>query len=60
VANYAKIQNGVVVNTQVMNQGDALDPAFQWQPIDGVTCLDGSPVQIACTWDGTNFTAADG
>jgi hypothetical protein len=53
---YAKIQNGVVVNIQMIGQGDFLDPTFTWVDVDAVTAVDGSWVGIGYTYDGTNFT----
>jgi len=56
---YAKIQSGVVVNTQVINPAvDYMDQAFTWVDIAGLLCADGSVIQIGCTYDGTNFYAA--
>jgi hypothetical protein len=54
---YAKIQSGVVVNTQVINPTiDYLDPAYTWVDINGLTCTDGSPIQIGCGYNGTVFS----
>jgi hypothetical protein len=56
---YAVIQNGAVVNTQMINPGtDVMDPTLTWVPISGLACQDGSPIQIGCTYDGTSFYAA--
>jgi hypothetical protein len=52
---YAKIQSGSVVNIQVCQSTDFMDPSFTWVEIDGLICNDGSPIQIGCTYDGTNF-----
>jgi hypothetical protein len=52
---YAKIQNGIVINTQIAASGDYFDPTFTWVVIDSISCTDGSPVQIGCTYDGTYF-----
>jgi hypothetical protein len=57
---YAKIQNGSVINMQVAQLTDYFDPAFTWVQITTQTCTDGSPVQIGCTYDGSNFTAPSG
>lgn len=55
---YAKIQNGVVVNTQMCLSTDYMDPAYTWVAIAALYCTDGlTAVQIGCTYDGTNFTA---
>ncbi len=53
---YAKIKNGVVVNTQMIGPGDLLDPSDVWVNISGLACIDGSPIQIGTLYDGTNFT----
>lgn len=60
---YAKIDMtndpGTVVNTQMIDPTDpsnnTLDPSFTWVDITTLTCDDGSPIQIGCTYDGTNF-----
>jgi hypothetical protein len=57
---YAQIQNGVVVNTVMMESTDYFDPTYTWVPISGLYCQDGSPIQIGCTYDGTNFYSAQG
>jgi hypothetical protein len=53
---YAKIQNGLVVNTQMIGPDDYLDPAFIWADISGLSCADGSVIQIGCAYDGASFT----
>jgi hypothetical protein len=60
---YAKIDmtnpgggTGTVVNTQMMMPTDPMDPNFTWINITGLFCSDGSPIQIGCTYDGTNFS----
>jgi len=55
MATYAKIQNNIVVNTQVMESTDIMDPNFIWVDVTIVKCPDGSGIQIGCTYDGTNF-----
>lgn len=57
MATFAKIQNGVVVNTQVLQPDDIKDPDFVWIPIDGVQSDDGSWVQIGYTYDGNIFSS---
>lgn len=52
---YAKIQNGVVINTQMAESTDYFDPSYTWVIVTSVVCTDGTPVQIGCTYDGTNF-----
>jgi hypothetical protein len=59
---YAKIDmtnpgsgTGTVVNTQILSPSDYQDPAFTWVIITSLFCQDGSPIQIGCTYDGTNF-----
>ena len=54
---YAKIQNGIVLNMQVCSTTDYFDSNFTWVLITTQVCTDGSPVQINCTYDGTNFHA---
>lgn len=46
---YAKIQNGIVVNTQIMSATDPQDPNFTWVDVTNTQCTDGSGVQIGCT-----------
>jgi hypothetical protein len=61
MAIYSKIDpsnSNTVVNVQIINPGDYLDPSFTWVDIDGLACIDASPIQIGCTYDGTNFYAA--
>lgn len=63
---YAKVQNGTVVNIQLVLPGDYLDPSFTWvsiirnftNPSENTVCSDGSPIQEGCTYDGTNFNPA--
>jgi hypothetical protein len=43
---------GAVLNLQVVNSGDYLDPAFTWVDLAG---LDPQPF-IWCSYDGTNFS----
>jgi hypothetical protein len=53
---YAKIQNGIVINMQIASSSDYFDPTYVWVDVDSIQCIeDGSPVQINCTYDGTNF-----
>lgn len=52
---YAKIQNGIVVNTQIASSTDTFDSAFIWIIITNLTCIDGTGIQIGCSYDGTNF-----
>jgi len=52
---YAKIQNGVVINTQMCLSTDCFDPSYTWIVLTTQVCTDGSIVQISCTYDGTNF-----
>lgn len=52
---YAKIQNGVVVNTQLIGSGDALDPAFTWVDLTGKSCTNGVWISVGTQYDGTNF-----
>lgn len=60
---YAKIQNGVVINMQMMETTDTFDPTYTWiaiiitNQVPSPICTDGSQVQIGCTYDGTNFTS---
>jgi hypothetical protein len=60
---YAKINMssspGPVVNMQVLSPTDPQDPAYTWVIITTQTCTDGSVIQIGCTYDGTNFYAAN-
>lgn len=53
---YAKIQDDVVINTQVINDGDLLDPSFVW--ID-ITDMSPQPFR-GCGYDGENFTFPEG
>jgi hypothetical protein len=63
---YAKIDmtnpgsgTGTVVNTQVIDPSvDVIDPNFTWIDVSNLYCNDGSPIQIGCTYDGTNFYPA--
>ena len=57
---YAKIENGTVVNMQMAESTDVFDTAFTWIQITTQTCTNGSPVQIGCTYDGTNFILPGG
>jgi hypothetical protein len=64
---YAKIDmtnpgsgTGTVVNTQVMTSTDPQDPNFTWVDLTSLYCGDGSPIQIGCTYNGTNFNPPSG
>lgn len=57
---YAKILNSMVINMQIAATGDYFDPAYTWIVITAQVCTDGSPVQIGCGYDGTNFTPPSG
>jgi hypothetical protein len=46
MATYAKIQNGIVINTQIAEPTDYFDPEYQWMDVTNVKCSDGSGVQI--------------
>lgn len=53
---HAQIQGGIVVNILLLNAAtDYLDPTFTWIDVTGLTCNDGTNIQIGCTYDGTNF-----
>lgn len=55
---YAKINSvRIVINIQLLDDGDTLDPNFTWIDIENVVCGDGSSVSPGCTYDGTNFAA---
>ena len=57
-APYICIQNGVVVNTQMCNPTDLFDHLSIWVPMLQLFCNDQvTPIQIGCTYDGTNFYA---
>jgi hypothetical protein len=53
---YAKIVNGIVVNTQVIEEGDSLDPAFTWV---NITNLEPQPGRD-WTYDGETFAPPQG
>ena len=55
---YAKIDQGVVINLQLCKPTDYFDPAYVWVDLTNLYCQDGSPIQIGCTYDGTNFYPA--
>jgi hypothetical protein len=57
---YAKILNGLVVNTQIAASTDYFDPTYTWIVITTQVCTDGSAVQIDCTYDGINFNPPSG
>ncbi len=52
---YAKIQSGTVINMQMCQSTDYFDPQYTWVIITTQLCEDGSPIQIGCIYDGTNF-----
>jgi hypothetical protein len=49
---YAKIDNGVVVNTQIVVEGNVFDPAFTWVDISEEEPMPG----IGWAYDGDVFT----
>lgn len=59
IQKFAKVNSvGVVENVQLVNPDvDVLNPNFTWVDIDHRECVDGSHIQIGCTYDGTNFHA---
>lgn len=42
----------------VAQSTDYFDPSFTWVDLTNLYCIDGSPIQIGCTYDGTNFYPA--
>jgi len=56
MAIYAKIQSGVVVNTQVCAASDPMDPAYIWVDVTSLQAP-GTAVGPEYTYDGTTFTA---
>lgn len=48
---YAKIKDGIVKNVQVIEDGDHLDPQFNWVDLGSNT----NGVYIGCTYDGQVF-----
>ena len=53
---YAKIDNtNTVINMQLASQSDYFDPAYTWVICTSLYCTDRTPIQIGCTYDGTNF-----
>lgn len=55
---YAQIEAGLVLNTQMIQSSDALDPSFVWVDVTGLMCSDGSPIEPGCSYDGANFIPA--
>lgn len=55
---YAQILAGTVINMIVAQPTDYFDPAYIWVDLTDLYCIDGSPIQIGCTYDGTNFYPA--
>lgn len=56
---YAQIitDTGVVVNLQLVDQGQTLDSSFTWVSLTGVNCTDGTLVVIGCIYNGTTFAS---
>jgi hypothetical protein len=52
---YAQIQSGIVVNMIIAQATDYFDPTYTWVDLTNLYCIDGTPIQIGCTYDGTNF-----
>jgi hypothetical protein len=59
---YAQIDDtSTVVNLIMAKSTDPFDPAYTWVIVTNRYCADGvSPIQIGCTYDGTNFYPAIG
>jgi hypothetical protein len=58
---YAKIQNSIVVNMQLLSSTDFMDPAFTWVLIINPYCEDGiTATGVGCSYDGKGFIAAPG
>jgi hypothetical protein len=52
---YALINNGIVTNMAIWDGVSEWNPGCQIVEVTNLTCNDGSPIQIGCTYDGTNF-----
>ena len=52
---YAQIQNSSVVNMIMAYPEDYFDTNYVWVNLTNLYCVDGTPIQIGCTYDGTNF-----
>lgn len=46
---------GTVINTQMMMPTDPMNSSYTYVIVTALSCNDGSPIQIGCTYDGTNF-----
>lgn len=54
---FAQIEANIVVNTIVASPIDIFDPSYIYIDVTNITCADGSPVQIGCSYDGTTFNS---